>query len=556
MPIRFSIQLDPEQPVGVTPGGALAISPDGRHLVFAGGPPDRHRLFLRRFDSAEVVELAGTDGAMDPCFSPDGRWVAFRVQMEIRRVPSGGGGPEVLVPDGVDATGMAWDEHGIVYSRSSPSGLYRWTGKVAPAQQVWQNPSPDVYHAHPEPLPGGHVILVTRIVQGAAGWRSSVESIDVRTGEHRLLVSDACNPRFMPPARLLFWQAGALVAAPFDPRGAVLTDVPEVIARPLASGELYRPPRFAVSRAGVLATLPGDRRYDLTQLAWRDASGQWSDVAKGAMNIDAPRRSPGGGRVAVLMGQMGGDLWVVDLQRSTRIRLTTGDHYHHPVWTPDGQRIVFTSSPREGRASLEWIVADGSSPPQSLWAPTDRTWVYPTDFLPDGRLLVTVQRNGAGHADICTFDPARRADPVPMLPVAAHRYGARVSPDGRFIAYTSEETGTMEVYLHRFPSLEPKVRVSPSGGYRPVWSGDGRLYFRYLDRVMVADVAASPTGEVNVSPARLVAEHMPDARYDVSADGQRLLMGRPAGDLSPQRRIDVTIGWSAHGSGVPARVDD
>ncbi len=542
-PIRFELNLDPAAAMYPRPGGAMAIAPDGRTLAYSGGSVDRTRLYARRLDSHDTVELPGTDGAATPCFSPDGRWIAFQSEGQLRRVPASGGGAEVLVPADVADHGIAWDEHGITFVGGIPRALRRLPLGGAAEQLVLLDPEDEWYAIHPEPLPGGRDFLITVVALHDESHTPHIEAVRAGSDERRIVAAEATAARFIAPDRLVFWQAGALVAAPFDPSSRRLTDAPSVVLRPLTGGELAPPPRFAVSPAGVLATLPGNIRYDLTRLAWFEPDGSWTEVAQGGPGmIDAPRISPDGTRIAMLIGLASGDLWIHDLRRSTPLRLTTGDYHHHPVWAPDGLRIAFTTQMPGEAARLEWIVADGSAAAELLWQAPAGAWVYPTDFAADGRLLLTLGVPGVEHLDVFVFDPRTR-EPPHRLMSAGHRYGARMSPDGTMIAYTSEETRTMEVYLHRFPSMEPKVRVSASGGYRPVWSGDSRkLFFRYGDRVMAVDV--EPSGaELAVSPVRVIAEHLPDARYDVDATGRRLLMGRPPGDLGPQTRIDVVVGW-------------
>jgi Tol biopolymer transport system component len=540
-PVRFELNTDAAAPVFVTLGGALAISPDGRTLVYTGGSLDQSRLYARRLDSYETVALPGTQGAGEPCFSPDGRWLAFQSESQLRRVPVAGGGAEVLVPANVTSYGIAWDEHGIVFVTSDPMALCRLSPAGVTESLATLDPQRDLCAMHPEPLPGGRDILIT-VVGLAEGKRTMrIEAVRAGSGQRRVVVEDAMGARFFPPNRLVFWQAGALVSAPLDRESVRLTDAPAVVVRPIAGGERFPPIRFALSPAGVLATLPGNIRHDLTRLAWYEPNGSWTEVTQGE-SMDAPRLSPDGTRIAMLIGRATGDVWVHDLARGTKVVLTTGDRHHHPVWMPDGQRIVFTNMPPGEPAHLESVVADGSAAPERLWELPKGVWAYPTDVAPDGRLLLSQGEPGKVPLDLFVFD-ARSGEPPRRLLPTGTRYGARMSPDGTMIAYTSEETGTTEVYLHRFPSLEPKICVSTSGGYRPVWSGDGKkLFFRYVDRAMAVDVDNSGP-EIKLSPVRLVAEHLPDARYDVDHDGRRLLMGRPAGDLGPQTRIDVAVGW-------------
>ncbi|MFM9997249.1 MAG: protein kinase domain-containing protein [Phycisphaerales bacterium] len=542
-PVHFELHAAPDAPIYLTTGGAMAIAPDGRSLVYAGGDIDRSRLYSRRFDAHETIEVPGTDGVITPCFSPDGRWIAFNTERQVmRRVPAAGGGAEDLVSTDVSPVGLAWDEHGIAYCGINPWGLRRVVPGRAPQLLVELDPVREMYTAHPEPLPGGDVFLLTIVTVEQERVSPRVESIRVRTGERRTVVTEAAGARFLPPDRLVFWQAGTLVAARFDPGTLHLTEAPVPLVRPLAGGEFHPPRRFAVSPSGVLATLPGNIRYDLTRLAWLELpGGSWTEITQGE-SFDSPRVSPDGTRVAMLIGLARSDVWVHDLVRGTKMVLASGGHCHHVVWTPDSRSLVFTSNPPHGRCQIVRLDADGGGSRLDLWQASNGLWAHPTDCLPDGRILLTIDELGVGP-DLHILDPRTGEAPHPLMPTPGHRYGARVSRDGTMIAYTSEETGSMEVYLHRFPSLEGKIRVSTNGGYRPVWAdNDTKIFFRYVDKVMVADVN-SGGGRISVSPPRLVAEHLPDARYDVDAEGRRLLMPRPVGDLGPQTRINVVVGW-------------
>ncbi|MBL9031908.1 MAG: serine/threonine-protein kinase [Phycisphaerae bacterium] len=535
---RFHLDVDPHQAIAVWPEGGMAISPDGRSIVFAGGPADRRRLFLRRLDASRIVELPGTDDAAEPCVSPDGRWIAFRVHASLRRAPIDGGGAEVLVPAGVASSGTAWDERGILYCGVSPRGVHRVVPGSTSEVVVPFGESPDETLSYPEPLPGGEALLVTVVTFRGDAFSPSVEALRVRTGERRIVVPNASGARFFPPDRLAFWQAGALRVAPFDARRLRLTDAPAVV-QPLEGGEHSQPPRFALSRAGVLATLPGGIRYDFSRLAWLEPNGRWTEIAEASPGIDAPRLSPDRSRVALLAGRDSGDLYVLDLQRSTRLRLTTGYCSHHPVWEPDGTAVIVTIAP-QGEPTRLVRVALESAQRQTLW---EGGWANATDVARDGTIILSLITDDRGAADLFALDrdgtPPRR-----LLPPPGHRFGARLSPDGTMIAYTSEETGATEVYLHPYPAMQPKVPVSVLGGYRPVWSGDGStLFYRYLDRLMAVDVRTAD-GTVTVSTPRVMATGLPDARYDTDRSGERFLLPKPPGETGLQTRIDITVGWN------------
>ncbi len=558
-PVRFSIDLPPEAPLAYTPGGTIAVSPDGRMVAYSAGPPARPRLHVRSLDALDAVPLEGTDGAVTPFFSPDGRWVGFVVGEALKRIPVAGGPLETILPSNVIESGCAWGTDGnIVFTARDGTGLHRVPANGGSPQRITSSDHDPNWgtFSHPEIVAEGNAVLCTSSRRESGRVEVSIDAMvadsaeAARRGEFRLrtLVPSAACPRFVPPDRLLYWQAGALMAAPFDPRAVRITGDASVVLKPLAGGEGWPMPRFAVSRApGVLAWLPGNIVYDLTRLAWFDLDGTATVVTEGSPAIDGPRLSPDGARVAVLIGAMGGDVWVHDLERGNRIRLTTGDFRHHPVWTPDGNRVAWTSTLPGQPVRIEWMNADGTGAAERLLESPNGVILYPTDFTPDGRMLLTYRESDSKPTDVFVFDPRTRAEPERLLPEGPARYGARLSSDGRLIAYTSEETGDTEVYIHEFPSMRSKVRVSTEGGYRPVWSRDGgRLFFRYLNRLSVVDVGAPDGGgTVSLSAPRVLFEHLPDARYEVSADGRRFLMSRPSGDWGPQTRINIAAGWSA-----------
>jgi eukaryotic-like serine/threonine-protein kinase len=541
-PVRFELNLDPSAPVFLNTGGAMSISPDGRTLVYSGGSVDRSRLYARRLDSHETSELAGTDGAATPCFSPDGRWIAFVTDTQLRRIPAGGGGAEVLVPSGVSLSGLAWDSHGIAFWGWEPWGLQRHNLGTGSTELIWQfTPAPAERPIHVEALPGGRVFLCTvgRTVDGRQS--PNIEAIRIGSTERKIIAREAASARFVPPDRLVFWQAGALVCAPFDVATLRLTDTPTTVVRPMVGAELSPPVRFALSATGVLATLPGNFGSDHTRLAWLEPDRKWTEIMDGSPSIDCPRLSPDGTRIVMLIGPATGDIWIHNLDRGNEMLLTKGDYRHHPVWTPDSKSIVYTTSGPGLKTCLEVVAADGSSPPETLWQVPGNQWVYATDFLPDGRALLTLSDRGS--MDLYTFDLVTREPPRPLMPTTAKRMGARMSADGTMLAYSSDETGKLQVYLHRYPSLEPKIPVSTEGGYRPVWAdNDSKLFFRWVDKVLVVDLDRSGGG-LKVSSPRLLHEHIPDARYDVDHEGKRLLIARPEGEIGPQAKIDVMVGW-------------
>ncbi len=526
-------------------GGCIALSPDGRSLVYVARDTDgRGMLYLRQLDSLESVAIRGTEDGHAPFFSPDGRWVGFlhgkpnRV-VEIKRVPLEGGPAQRMAT--TECSSASWaDDGSLLVSISGVLKRISATGEEVRAVLPTKNDQLEL-HSQPEMLPGSGKMLFTCWRKEATRWRPRVEIADLGTGQRRVLVEDATMPRFARDAGMLVYRAGvALMAVAMNPEHATLSGEPRPVIDSLA-GEASYFARSAISANDVVAYVPGDAPAEQTDLAWFHADGTFQTVLTGETRIWSLRLSPDASRVAYTINdapEFG--LWVLDFKRGNATKLFTPARPFFPVWTPDGARIAFQNQEPGGANSIAWTPADGSGKPEIIFTPAGGVGCLPTGFSHDGRLMLIMVDDANDQSDIFVIDMDSDRAPKRLLGPPADRSAARFSPDGKLVAYTSSETGRAEVYIHPFPALDLKLLVSADGGERPSWSADGtRIYWRFNDTIFSADVHND--GTLRVGLPRVVVKGLPGLRYDTAPDGERFIMGRPRGLWGPQTRINVVV---------------
>jgi serine/threonine-protein kinase len=545
--IRFTVPLPPEQDLfenAFSP--AIAVSPDGHSLVYSGVSPVERQLYLRRFDDLSVTPIPNTEGAYNPFFSPDGRWVGFVAADRIKKVDLLGG-PALTVTElgqGTLMAGAAWSTNDTIYfAHEIGEGL----SKVAAAGgQPVPIVLPDTTKLHwwPELLPGEKDLLVSVFAfrgPEAAGFNvSSVAAVNLETGEVKPLVDDASFARYMASGHLLVrMRDGSVVAAPFDAErleltGPLLPVLDDVAATSANATHL------SVSRNGVLSYLSGAGAGRTVVLV--DREGRETPLLTDARQYEDLRLSPDGKRLAIHVTETDeGDIWIHESETGTLSRLTFESENFYPVWTPDGRRIAYTSR-SEGVAGLFWKPSDGSGAAERL-LPGDN-FRFPGAFSPDGKLLIYRETSPSSGFDIYAVPMDGERVPQPILVTPLNEVSPVLSPDGRWMAYVSDETSRAEVYVRAFPQGGARWQVSTDGGTEPVWSRDGReLFYRSGPALMVAPIDAGETFHVGPREELFTGPYhrkMRWAQYDVHPDGEHFVMIKTGG-LS--NRMVVVLNW-------------
>jgi serine/threonine-protein kinase len=490
--MRLNVDLGP-QAVGTA---MPALSPDGQRLVFVARAADGHtHLLLRRLDTAQDEVLPGTEEAASPFFSADGRWIAFFAAGQLRRI-SVQGGAVVKVADISGPNGASWGEDGtIVVGSGNAGGLSRvsWTGGT-PEPLTRTGEHGDATHRYPQVLPGAKAALFTshKIVTGFDD--ATIEAVSLATGERKVVLRGGYFARYISDvSALVYLHDGVLFAVPFDVRALEVRGTPVPVLEEVAGDANTGAGNVDVA-GGTLIYRQGKGPVRTWQVLALDRLGRTEPLIADAGTYYTPAFSPNGDRLALAVdyGDRGREIAVYDVQRASLQRLTfTKEVNLFPVWSPDGRYLAFESSSPTGYG-LGLIRADGGG---ALFRTLEHPGLMvPGSFSRDGHTLAYNDSQTETGFDIWTVtvgwsDPERptfeRPTPFQRTPFSEH--SPVFSPDGRWIAYVSNESGRGEIYVRPFPGPGGKSRVSLNGGYNPVWSPAGReLYFWAPDaRIMV-----------------------------------------------------------------------
>jgi Tol biopolymer transport system component len=535
----------------------LALSPDGSRLVFVGEQEGVRRLYLRELARREARVLAGTEDAASPFFSPDGRWIGFLTQDSIKKASLDGGVPIALYPDSGPFVnqGNTWSGTDTLFTTRSPNdGLSRASiasDSLRPSddlEYVTQSPT-----AWPSALPGGRYVLYTDTSEGSMD-AASLAAVDLETLGSRTLVRGATSPRYATTGDLLFARDGAIYAAAFDAARAEVTGA----ERKLLEGVMTSTngaAQFTVGGSGTLAYVAGGTALGGDELVWVDREGNVESIFE-SDQLSQPQLSPDGRRV-VVTSRTGHnvDLWVYDLERATFTRLTTdpGEDVNG-VWSPDGTALALASESRAPNFFLElaWMPDLSATPEVLVPSRNGSNWFLPSSWSPDGRFLAYTMMHDDFKKDVWLYPigdgGGGTGGPVPFLDSPANERDGAFSPDGKWIAYTSDVSGRNEVYIRSVRKEKPEVTpVSSGGGVGPIWSRDGReLFYRLGYKVMAVSIGGGdrlePTAPRTLFEGRFrLTFGESGGNYDVSPDG-RFLMVR-AKDLVTPDVIHVVFDW-------------
>ncbi len=523
--VRFRIPVEAERGLTGAPVNTLALSPDGQTIVYVGrsGGTSSTQLFQRRLDELEAHPISGTSGASFPIFSPDGTRIAYLATGGMRLLAiAGGSATSIPTVSSQALTQAVWlNDQAFVATNTDGSLVHVGLDGVVSTIALPDTTAGERFLWVHAVLPGGKTILV--IGSSGGGGNGSVLMIDAETGEREILLEPATNAVWYADESLLWAQpGGALLAAPFDPRARRLEGTPVTLAEGvrLAVGGSAQ---VAVSATGSMVYIP-EQPFNLMEV---DRSGRRETIAEGR-RFHSPRYAPDGRRLAVDFPHQGSrDVWTVDLRQRTMTRISFEDDGHDPIWTPDGRWITYIHDNGIWRRR-----ADGSGMPDSLYVRSALTGGL--EYTADGTLLLTSPTSANGGVDlgILPLDEDEREQGV-LLSTPFNEQMATVSPNGRWMAYVSDETGLMEVYVRPFPEGGAKILVSQGGGTEPRWSPDGAtMYYQgqheglpYLIAVAVAVGAEFTVGDR--TPLFDVSEFEPSAphaNYDISPDGTRFAM--------------------------------
>ena len=544
-PVQFVIP-PPDKATFSAEVDAQAVSPDGRQIVFvASGADGTPQLWIRRLDSLNARTLAGTAGAGHPFWSPDSRSVGFFAGGKLKKSDVAAGTPRTLA-DAPVPMGGTWNRDGVIlFARALGSPLFRVSAEGGAATQATSLDMTSGLASHGAPffLPDGrHFFFV--VATGPTTGNVYVGSLD--SSDVKLLLRTDSAAVYAPPGYVLFMRESTLMAQPFDL--ATLSIRGEAVAVAESVGRFYTAISFAVSGDGTLIYRPAVAQQ--TQLTWVDRAGRPQASGASAGVYQDISLSPDDKRVAFARpSEAGVDVWLADLDRRLTSRFTFRPPLNNvPIWSPDGRQIVFAAQARDGLLDLYQRVSDASSPDELLLKLNAQPILFPSDWSADGRFLTYYRTDPKTQLDIWTLSLGAERKPVPFLHSDFNESQGQFSPDGRWMAYVSDESGSQQVYVQSFPTLGGQRQISAEGGAQPRWRRDGKeLFYLAPDRrLMVVTSKTGATFEPD-APRALFQTALDVAAlrqsYAVSADGQRFLLNASAGEGPAP--LTVVLNWTA-----------
>jgi Tol biopolymer transport system component len=527
------------------PGGAwtdwFALSPDGRRLALVGSNEGRMQIWIRRLDEEDAHPVAGTDGAENPFWSPDSRALGFFSQGKLKQVDLESGAVQVLCDAGL-GRGGAWSREGVILFTGTAPGLSRVSaaGGAPVAATRLEAARGDSIHRWPQFLPDGKRFIVFV-------WTGNPDTTGIYLGtpgsqELNLLQPSREAGQFMPPDRLLFARGEALIAQRIDLDQAQPVGESETLVRQVDVAELPAFLRlFSVSHNGIVAYRDaGGQR----PLVWFDRRGQVVGRTSAVAGSPGLSLSPDESLAAYSTGTLSAsDVWILDLKRDVSTKLTSGPVANNPLFSRDGRFVYYRFSGSQ-HFEIRRRPVRGGGPEETVFG-GGAAFDSPYDETPDGKTLIV--QNSKRSFDLWTLLLGGDRKLTPLVATEASERGARLSPDGHWFAYSSDESARLEVYVRRFPVTEEKWQISPRGGIWPYWRGDGKeIYYVGLDgALMAAPVFAGQAFSVGV-PESLFQTRLRvwglAPQYVASRDGQRFLMVYPTQDPAASP-LHVLLNW-------------
>jgi serine/threonine-protein kinase len=557
--VRVDVDTGARDDIFTGLGPSAALSPEGELLAFVtSNNVDPSHLYVRRLDQLRPTALAGTEGAVTPFFSPDSQWIAFFAQGKLKKVSVNGGSPVTLC-DAPNPRGGSWADDGtIAFQPSNTAGnsLQRVSSAGGSVDPLIPMAEGEAVQRWPEMLPGAKAVLFTSAPAGSSGLEAAnivVQSLP--SGARTVLVAGGYYGRYASSGHLLYMHQGTLFAAPFDAGTLKLTGPPVPALESVASAPVGGSAQFAMSKNGTVAYVSLDAADSAAPIVWLDQSGKTTPLRSVPADWTSPSFSPDGTRLAMdIYDGAQTDIWIYEWARDRLSRLTfdTADDVR-PVWTPDGRRITFGS--RRGDKStqnLYWQRADGTGEAERLLdTPSAK---YPGSWHPSGKFLAYFELRAQTNADLMILPMEgdettgwKPGTPTVFLSTPFNESAPMFSPDGRWLAYMSSESGRIEIYVRPFPGPGGKWQITNTRADDPIWSRTKRELLFLAPDLHIMRAPYSVEGDsFRVDKPQMWSEarisgrpRAPSRDLDVHPDGQRFAIA--PGDLTTSDKQNKVV---------------
>jgi eukaryotic-like serine/threonine-protein kinase len=543
---HFAITLPSNETLAGLDFPAVAIASDGSGVAYVGSRGGQSQLFVRPMNSLESTPIDGTTNAIAPFFSPDGRWLAFFADGQLKKIPTAGGAPVTLAEASVGLGGSWGANDTIVFAAGTGSGLSRVSANGGTLERVTVVAADkgEFSHRWPELLPDGKTVLYT---VGTLGHWDDAQIVAQPLGSHErsLLVQGGTNPRYLSSGHLIYARGGAIMAVPFDLNNLKTSGTPvRVLDNVLESFDGAA--QVSVSPSGTALYVAGEFESNRRRLETVDRRGVVTPFAAPLQAYRAPRLSPDGRRLLVTIEGSTEDLWIYDITAGTLTQLTFGVNAAMPIWTPDSQRVTFSSN-TVGIPNLFWTTIGQQKAAERL--ATSDNFQIPGSWSPDGRTLAYVERHPTTGRDIWFLRLGDEREAKPFLNSPFDESAPRFSPDGRWIAYVSNESGRDEVLLGSATDPTRREQLSKGGGTEPVWARDGKEVFYRVGNKLIAVSVSDGRAMRSAQPRTLFEGDFEKgsadvANYDIAPDNQRFVM--IGGNATAEHAtIHVLVNWTS-----------
>jgi len=539
-PVHLTVTLPAGKTLLSSSTVPVAISPDGSVIVYTAYGEDRKtQLYLRKLGDFESTPIAGTEGAHSPFFSPNGEWLGFVSEDDKLKKVQLRGGSALVVAEEAALAGSWADDDTIYFPKTFTSGLYAVPAGGGQTRQVTQTGAvDDRAHIWPSVLPGGNGLIFT-VWTGRSFNEARIEALSFKTGKRQVLIEGGTGARYLSSGYLAYARNGTLFVVGFDAKRMEVKGTPAPVVEGVNTGASNGDADFAVSNNGTLVFQPGTFTSFQRNLVWMDRGGKATNITQEVKAYAFPTLAPDGKRIALILQGSSFDVWVYDLERGTLTRASFGGDDYRPHLSPDGKMLGYDSS-KSGHQQV-WVkhgILQGTET-EVTDGPENKEFL---GWTPDGREVIFSRQNKDTGWDLyaAAVEDDHKLRPLVVMPF--NQTGARLSLDGKWLAYVSDESGQAEIFVQSMSDPNTRAQVSSEGGENPRWARSGNeLFFQSKNRFM--SVKFAPGGGLNPGKPTLLFEDKREwAGYDVAADG-RFVVTREADDRGTGNQINVVLGW-------------
>jgi len=539
-PARVAISLPAGQTLSTGSNEPVAITHDGSTMVYSAVGDDRNmHLYLRKLDSFDSTLIAGTDGAFGPFFSPNEEWVGFFADGKLKKVLLRGGSP-VVISDEASFGGWWAEDDTIYYVKSVMSGIYAVPAAGGTAREILHpglTPD-DRFDLWPKVLPGNQAMIFT-VWTGRSFNDARIEALSFKTGKRKVLVEGGTDARFLANGSLAYDRDGTLFVVPFDPATLEVKGAPVPAMEGARIGAENGDADFAVSSNGTLVFQPGGLASYPYNLVWMDRSGKVTNITNEVKPYAFASLSPDGKQIALVLQSSSFDAWVYDLERGTFTKVSFGADDYRPHLSPDGKLLGYDSS-KSGHQQV--YVKHGITQGDEIQVTDGPETKEFYGFTPDGREAIFARRNKDTGWDLYAAAVAGDHKPRPLVVAPFNQQGARLSPDGKWLAYVSDESGQSEIFVQAMNDPTVRAQVSSEGGENPRWARSSKELF-YTSKSRMMSVKLAPGSGLHPGkPTMLFEDKKQYGGYDVAADG-RFVVAREADSTGGDAHFNIVLHW-------------